>query len=249
MSLTLSNSGGNGSLTLSNNGGLGGLTLIKSVSLVTNGLTLRLDAGNPASYDGSGSIWRDISGTEQNIELVNSPTWPYIFAPGTLSYFTFNALGSNQFGIGNGAVLSSTAYTKSVWFRLDGYDDNNLVSSDTGGHFMYMAGTSKLYNGHSNWGNYQAYPSTADIILNTWYNATLTFNTTDGMVLYLNGLQDSTYTAEKTAHGGDSSTNIATFGGGNLLTGRIAKVYCYDRSLTSEEVLHNYNFDKAEFGL
>jgi hypothetical protein len=69
------------------------------------------------------------------------------------------------------------------------------------------------------------------------------------MVLYINGVQDSTYTANKNAHGGDSSTNIATYGGGNLLNGRIAKVYCYNRSLTSAEVLQNYNFDKSQFGL
>ena len=245
MSLILTNNGGNGSLTLKKTTGLGGLALIKTeiMSIVTDGLTLRLDAGNPASYDGGGIIWTDISGTEQNIELVNSPT----FTSGTPAYFTFN--GSDQFGVGNGEVLSSTSYTKSVWFYLNGYADNNLVSSDTGGHFMFMAGGNKIYCGHANWGNYTAYPSTADISLSTWYNATLTFNTTDGMVLYINGIQDSTYTAEKTAHGGDNSTNIATFGGGNLLNGRISKIYCYNRSLTSNEVLQNYNFDKSKFGL
>ena len=114
---------------------------------------------------------------------------------------------------------------------------------------MFMAGGNKIYCGHANWGNYTAYPSTAGISLSTWYNTTLTFNTTDGMVLYINGIQDSTYTAEKTAHSGDSSTNIATFGGGNLLNGRISRVYCYNRSLTATEVLQNYNIDKLQFGL
>ena len=44
------------------------------------------------------------------------------------------------------------------------------------------------------------------------------------MTLYINGIQDSTYTADKNAHGGDSSTDIASFGGSNLLDGRISKV-------------------------
>ena len=238
MSLTFINTGNVGSITIT-----GGLQIFTPESIVKNGLTLQLDAGNSASYPGSGITWTDLAGTENNIELVNSPT----FTSGTPAYFTFN--GSDQFGTGNSAVLSSTSYTKSIWFYLNGYNDNNLVSSDTGGHFMYLSGTDRIYSGHTDWGNYQAYPSTATISLSTWYNATLTFNTTDGMVLYLNGLQDSTYTAEKTAHGGDSSTNIATFGGGNLLNGRIAKVYCYNRSLTSAEVLQNYNSDKSQFGL
>lgn len=246
MSLTLIKRGTNGSLTLSKTtNSLGGLALIKTeiMSIVTDGLTLRLDAGNPASYDGGGIIWTDISGTEQNIELINSPT----FTSGTPAYFTFN--GSDQFGVGNGEVLSSTSYTKSVWFYLNGYADNNLISSDTGGHFMFMAGSNKIYCGHANWGDYLAYPSTGTISLNTWYNATLTFNTTDGMTLYINGIQDNTYTANKAAHGGDSSTNVATFGGGNLFNGRIAKVYCYNRSITAAEVLQNFNSDKSQFGL
>ena len=242
-------------LALSNNGGLGGLTLIKttnavgslsltqSPTIVTDGLTLRLDASNLASYPGSGLTWTDIAGTEDNITLINSPT----YTSGTPAYFTFN--GYSQFGVSSGVVLTTTTYTKSVWFYLNATADNNLVSSDTGGHFMYFAGGSKLYSGHADWENYQSYPSTANFSLSTWYNATLTFNTTDGMVLYINGVQDSTYTANKNAHGGDSSTNIATYGGGNLLNGRIAKVYCYNRSLTSAEVLQNYNFDKSQFGL
>lgn len=244
MPLTLTNRGTNGSLTISNvNNRFGGLTLVQSQTLVSSGLTLQLDAGNSLSYPGSGTTWTDLAGTQQNITLVNSPT----FTSGTPAYFTFN--GSNQRGAGSGAVLTTTSYTKSVWFYLNSYADNNLVSSDVGGHFMYMAGSTKIYSGHANWGNYQDYPSTANISLNTWYNATLTFNTTDGMVLYLNGVQDSTYTTNKTAHSGNSSTNIASFGSGNLLNGRIAKVYCYNRSLTSAEVLQNYNADKSQFGL
>jgi hypothetical protein len=243
MSLKIINTGGNGGFILRNTSGNGSFSLLNTPQLVTDGLTLRLDAGDITSYSGSGDTWYDLAGTEQNITLANSPT----FTSGTPSYFTFN--GSNQFGTSNGDVLTQTTYTKSVWFYLNEYDENNLVSSDTGGHFMYMASANKIYCGHTNWGNYQAYPSTANISLSNWYNVTLTFNTTDGMVLYINGIQDSTYTDNKTAHGGDSSTNIATFGGGNLLNGRIAKVYCYNRSLTADEVLQNYDFDKSQFGL
>jgi len=69
------------------------------------------------------------------------------------------------------------------------------------------------------------------------------------MKLYINGNLDSSYTTIKTAFTGDGSTNIAAYGTGNLLNGRIAKVYCYNRSLTASEVSQNYNADKAKFGL
>lgn len=228
----------------------GGITIDRDQStLVTANLTLNLNAGLTSSYPGSGTNWADVSGNTANITLVNSPT----YTSSTPSYFTFN--GSNQYGTGAKTdVLPTTAYTKSVWFYLNGYLDNNLVSSSTGGHFMFMgASSNRIYCGHANWnilgGTYLDYPSTATISLSTWYYAVLTFNTTDGMTLYLNGSQDSVYTARKNAHAGDGSTNIATFGGGNLLNGRIAQVHCYNRSLTAGEVLQNYNATKATFGL
>jgi hypothetical protein len=249
MPLTLLNTNGTGNFRLVNNTNSGQFIVPNTTTdtIVSDGLTLQLDANSASSYPGSGTTWFDLAGSQQNITLVGSPTYT-VTAP---SYFTFN--GTTQRGSGAGAVLTATSYTKSVWFYLNGYSDNNLVSSDVGGHFMYMAGagspSTRIYCGHANWANYGAYPSTATFNLGVWYNATLTFNTTDGMVLYINGTQDSTYTANKTAHGGNSSTNIATFSTGNLLSGRIAKVYCYSRSITASEVLQNYNADKAKFGL
>ena len=245
MPLTLSNSGGLGGLTLiKTTNVVGSLTLTQSPTLVFENLTLRLDAGNSDSYPGSGTTWTDIAGTAQNITLVNSPT----YTSGTPAYFTFN--GSNQRGSGTGAVLSSTSYTKSVWFYLNSYADNNLVSSETGGHYMFFGGGTKMYAGNSNWAGFpNNLQSVTTFSLSTWYNATVTFNTTDGMKLYVNGTLDATYTTVKTAYTGNGSVNIASYGVGNLLNGRISKVYCYNRSLTAQEVLQNYNYDKSHFGL
>lgn len=218
-------------------------------SIISNGLTLYLDANDSTSYSGSGSIWNDLAGGDSDITLVNSPT----YTSGSPAYFTFN--GTTQYGTGNNNdVVPSTAYTKSVWFYLNGYNDNNLVSSGTGGHFLFMgSGTNKLYTGHANWtslgGTYVDYPSTATISLNTWYHACVTFSTTNGFTLYINGVQDSTYTTRKNAHGGNGSTNIATFAGGNNLNGRISKVWCYNRELSSSEVAQNFNLHKALYGL
>lgn len=211
---------------------------------VTADLVLRLDASDISSYSGTGSTWNDLVSPQQNITLVNSPT----HTSGVPSYFTFN--GSNQRGSGTNSVLTSTTYTKSVWFYLNSYADNNLISSDVSGHYMYFQGTNKMYAGHTNWAGFpNNFPSTATFSLNTWYNATITFNTTDGMKLYINGLLDSSYVAIKTAFTGDGRVNIASYGAGNLLNGRIAKVYCYSRSLNASEVLQNFDADKAHFGL
>jgi hypothetical protein len=246
MPLTLLNTNGTGNFQLVNNTNTGQfiVTNTSANTIISDGLTLQLDANNISSYPGSGSTWFDLAGTQQNITLVNSPT----YTSASPSYFTFN--GSTQRGSGTGAVLTSTSYTKAVWFYLNAYVDNNLVSSETGGHYMFFGGGNKMYSGHSNWAGFpNNYPSTATFSLSTWYNATITFNTTDGMKLYINGILDSSYTTIKTAFTGNGSTNIASYGAGNLLNGRIAKVYCYNKSLTASEVLQNYNADKSKFGL
>lgn len=211
-------------------------------AFVTSGLTLLLDAG---SYSGSGSTWSDTSGNGADATLVNSPT--YSTSDG--GYFTF-VPASTQYATVAGTPLNTTAYTKYVWCRFNASTDNNLVSSSAGGHFMFTGGTSKLYCGHANWTGFPTtYPSSANISNNTWYNFALTFDTTVGMALYINGSLDSTYTTQKTAPSG-GSVNLGSFSaGGNLLSGRIAKVMLYNRVLSAAEVLQNYNNDKSRFGL
>ena len=203
---------------------------------VTSGLTLLLDAGYVSSYPRSGSRWDDLSFSGNNGTLVNTPT----FSSDNYGYLTFN--GNTQYVNVGGTPLGLSSYTKNIWFYLNGTSDNNLLSSDTGGHFMFFASTNKLYCGHSNWGNYTVFPSVTNFSNGVWYNACVTFDTTNGFVLYVNGVQDSTYTAQKTPIGGDGSTRIGEFGaGGNLLNGRAAVAMTYNRVLSSTEVLKNYN--------
>jgi len=208
-----------------------------------NGITLQLDASNNTSYPGFGNIWYDLVSPQQNITLVNSPN----FTPTSPSYFSFNGAGAGQYGTGVRPVLSTTAYTKSIWFYLNSYQDNNLVSSQEGGHFMYMQSTNKIYCGHTDWPDFSVFPSNFDFQLNTWYYVALTFNTTDGMKLYVNGILDSVYTANKSPIIGNLSTNVAAYGTGNELSGRIARVFCYNISLSDAEVLQNYDDTKEPF--
>lgn len=215
------------------------MALSHSPSIVTNGLTLCLDAANIKSYPGSGTTWFDLSSPKNNGTLVGSPT----FSNNT---FTFN--GTTQYVTGSGTPLGISSYTKSVWFKLNATADNNTLSSQTGGHFMYFGGTSKLYCGHSDWANYQSYPSTTTFSNSVWYNACLTFDTTNGMTLYVNGVLDSTYTVLKTGLPGTGQCNVGCFGaGGNLLNGLVGQALVYNRVLSAQEVLQNYNAIKGRF--
>ena len=218
---------------------------IADTSFVTSGLTLNLDAGNLSSYSGSGSTWFDLSSNGADATLYNSPVFNTI----SPKYLDFN--GSSQYGFASKTdIVPSTTYTKAAWFFWRGYGvNNNIVSGGNGGHFIFGAATNKIYCGHADWPNYLAFPSITTISLLTWYYVTLTFNTTDGMALYINGTLDNTYTANKAARGGDGSVEVGAFSAGNFLYGALGKVHCYNRSLSASEVLQNFNATKAEYGL
>ena len=211
--------------------------------IINDALVLCLDAVNTKSYSGSGTTWTDLSGIGNNGTLVNSPTYGN-------SWFTFN--GTTQYATVSGSPLNVTSYTKCVWFYLNATADNNLLSQDNGlnsGHYMFFNSTSKLYCGHTSWTGFPTtYPSTANFSNSTWYFVALTFNTTDGMSLYINGSLDSTYTAQKTAPVG-TGCNIGSYGTGNLLNGRIAQASIYSRTLTAAEIRQNFNALRGRFGI
>jgi len=215
-------------------------------SIPTSGLLLHLDASSSTSYPGSGTTWFDLasSPTANNASLVNSPT--YSSANG--GFFTFAKTSSQSATVSGTGVVPASAYTKAVWFKLtDLTSDNNLVSSDTGGHFMFFAGTNRLLSGHANVLPYDQYASTATFSAGVWYLVILTYTTAAGFALYVNGALDSTYSM--IAHTGDGSTNIGRFASGNFLNGSVAQVLTYDRAISADEATAIYNATKARFGL
>lgn len=219
----------------------------RTLGLVTNGLTMWLDANNPASYSGSGTTWADLSGNGADQTLVGAPT----YTAGSPSFFSFD--GFTQYSTGSTFVLPPNTYTKMVWFQMTLGADNNLVSSDTGGHYMFFSNTSTLWAGNANITPYAgggAFGSSTAFNSATWYCATVVFSDPQ-ISLYVNGALDQfdpTYSSS--GHTGDGSTNLACFSpGGNLLNGSIAEVYCYGRALSASEIQQNFNATRSRYGV
>lgn len=227
---------------------LGPLSNNSPQGIVTNGLLLWLDAGRPGSYPGSGTTWYDLANAvaTNDATLVNSPT----YSTNSGGYLTFAKASNQSVTVSGTNLVPSAAYTKAIWFNLtDVTSDHNLISGATGGHFMFFSGTNKLYSGHANWVGYTQYSSTATFSADVWYHVVLTYTSTDGMKLYINGEFDSAYTANKTAHAGDGSTNIGRFGAGNFLNGSVAHVLTYNRAITELEVKQNFNAQRSRYGV
>ena len=92
-----------------------------SPAIVTSGLVLCLDAANRKSYSGTGTTWVDLSGTDNNFTIVNSPIYSAneFILNGSTQYFSISAA--------SGFFISSTnnfyadvgyAWSISVWFKF-----------------------------------------------------------------------------------------------------------------------------------
>ena len=96
-----------------------------SITCFSNsGLVLHVDAGNPASYSGSGSTWNDLSGNGSNVSLFNttynSANGGSIAFNGTTSYADFTA------NVGNTNVV-----TVEMWVRT-----NSLAGAGSGAMYF-----------------------------------------------------------------------------------------------------------------
>jgi len=211
-------------------------------NIVTDGLVFAVDAASERSYPGTGTTWATLSG-ENNATLTNGPS----FDSGNGGSFDFD--GSDDFCSISGLALSTTAYTKAAWFNPDGAT-NNIISggSSDGQHAFWMAATStSLQSGHDGaWGTVSYSPG---VMTGQWWYGVVSFNTTTGWKLYLNGELVDTSNSTTTFTGGTTVRISAYNNASNTFNGKIASVNIYNRVLSDDEVLQNYNAIKNRFGL
>jgi hypothetical protein len=215
-----------------------------SPSIVMDVLVLSLDAGNFRSYPGTGNTVYDLSGSGNTSDLINGPTYlssnlGTFVLDGTNDYINVNSLAN---------ILSKTAYTKIAYIYISNFTtSNNIISGGfSGEHAFWMFGTNKLNAGHN--GAWNTVVGATSLSLNTWYFAAVTYNNSIGWKLYLNGREDGT-SANTTTYNGNQEIVIGAYSSGNNFTGRISNVQVYNRALSSQEILQNYNATKKRYGL
>jgi hypothetical protein len=235
-------------------------------NVVTSNLVLYLDAMNLISYDGNSTLWKDLSGNKNNFTLLNSPNWDGIgfnfngssqyaqcvnttcgnFGNGS---FTIEYVGKYQpTGVGTDTMIikRGTVYSISVQ-NLNGWADRPgapafFVQDD------YPGNTAPNNSAHAIlFGNTMP---TASI-----YNATYTFER-NGLDItgsrYINGT--FTTISKKTFIGTgliDNSYPIQLMNNssGNPTSGSLYIIRLYNKALTPDEVLRNYNATKDRFGI
>jgi hypothetical protein len=234
-------------MILSNHG------IIQSINrgggIVTNGLVLHLDAGNAASYPGSGTTWTDLSGNGYNGTLVNGPT--YDSANGGSIVFD----GSNDYvDLGTSIPDFTTAMTISFWAKISGTPFDGIVitkgSFYSASNYGFQIGFSNGFVFYTFQGGYQTI-STSNIWNNNIANFVLTFD--NGTInYYKNNSLFSTHSFSLSTLPSASSapTNIGFLSGYNAYyVGNIYQMATYNRVLTASEIEANYNTLKNRYGL
>lgn len=228
-------------------------------NIVTDGLVFTIDAANKKSYSGSGINVKDLSGNGNNGTLTNGPTYDTTFNG------AFDLDGSNDRIV--------TPITAANWVDVP-FTIQMWTSDCTVNDSVFVMGSDGASN---NFGLVGGYWSTLDRIFFYWRasnpiplsvyitvphnrtapnNICVTFtgvggvNTTtikNNTTVYFNGISYPFGTGGGASHPFTSTLHL---GGGNYpLNGKIHTTNYYNRALSADEVLQNYNATKGRFGL
>ena len=212
--------------------------LAHSPSIISDGLVFYLDAANTRSYSGSGltvnGLVGGIGGT-----LINGVG----FTSTNSGSFTFD--GTNDQILLNNTILSgSQDFTISAWVESTG---------GTGTIFAnYSAGNLQMLYSPSYVGfwldNSSAYASSANYKAGA-VNFTIQRSGGSNLFVYLNGILIKTGSSNASI-GSTSNFRLGASSGGNeLFQGKIYNIQIYNRALTEQEILQNYNATRKRFGL
>jgi prepilin-type N-terminal cleavage/methylation domain-containing protein len=217
-----------------------GILVINPLSIVTNGLVLNLDAGNPASYPGTGTTWFDLSGNNNNGTLVNG-----------VGYNTANG-GSLSFDGLDGRVS-----IPDISFSSSGFSFGFILNYNSSQSVQFpriLAGNveqeleSTFYHMKFRWPGGGAIISKDNFIIPNSINYYFITYSSPFLLFYRNGILFDT----KSVSSSGTATYNSLMNRSDLVRPLNGNLYCsllYNRALTPEEIQQNFNATRGRFGL
>jgi hypothetical protein len=208
--------------------------------IVTANLVIDLDAGNPASYSGTGTTWTNlVDNTDYTISngAFDSDNGGSIVFNGTS---TFVAIGT--------PLSNGTNFTKEAWVN---------ASIVTGARNILSSASNVFWNNGSTLsggvGGSFSLVTSSNFPTTVWRHVLLTFDDDiNTMRLYINGVQVSENTGVAQSYVSEIERIGAHFFNGNPVSfwnGKISQVRVYSDALSAADVLENFNTNKARYGL
>jgi hypothetical protein len=231
---------------------------------ITNGLVLSLDAANVKSYVSGSTTWRDLSGNNNSGSLVNGPTFSSANGGSIVFDGTNDRVSISDFNYGR------TGCTVASWVKYNatttGYKEGIVSKWQTGAGTVneFILGSTQNPPGtapgnayflifNSNDQAVFATDNSTIMLVDIWYHVLGTF---DGLntKIYLNGQykgisSNSTTPTIKTV--ASQPIALASFGATFEYNTNcnISLAQIYNRALSAQEVLQNYEGQKSRFGL
>lgn len=224
-------------------------------NISTNGLALYLDAANRKSYPATGTLWYDLSGSQINGTLVNGPTFNIqnkgnLIFDGTNDYVS---VSNTSLGVGG----KPPNCTMTIWAKINRTSTFQQIAgfrndSNFSFFFLLLDSGGATVNTEA---RIQTSANTYDIAVdfmpyfNKWTHITFAAYETFSR-LYLNGVLVGSNTSVSGSFG--STSQNFTIGshpnGGSFLTnGSISSVLFYNRGLTQQEIVTNFNAGRDKF--
>lgn len=238
------------------------MSLTYSSQLVTNGLIFYVDIANQKSFtsttsttvfDMSNNLVGTLSSTTSSNPFYTASTKGALAFTGTSSFVNFGS-GFTGFDLTDKTFQAWIYKTNANAVAVIDKDFDN-TAPNYGGWGFWIDTTGKLW--FWNHANLDLKDSgTTTIQLNAWSNVAVSYNsTTKEASFYINGSLNSivgnTGIVEKASGSQAMAIGIARLSQGNInqYTGNLAICKGYNRALSSDEILQNYNALKSRFGL
>ncbi len=216
-------------------------------SIVTNGLVLCVDAGNPRSYSGSGTQWNDATSSGFNFSLTNGP----VYSSSNLGSFTFD--GVNDFAsASDNTALNTQTPTVEVWVKTNATTQNGFwfeKGSVNTQYALFQEGGSITWRLTTNVGSLTA--TTASFMsTSNWAQVVGTYTSGDRRI-YVNGVQVASDALAYTIPTNSSGMFIGAYGTGTgyFYNGALSICRVYNRVLSAAEVLQNFNAIRGRYGI
>ena len=225
--------------------------------VVNTNLMAWVDAGQIASYSGSGATWTDLSGNGKTYTLSNSPTFNSITGGGVITF----AGASSQYATTAATLFNSTTtntYSINIWVRPTGA--GQIVSVDgqstpnTGYHYTALEITAAGLIYFGQWTGTNSVIATSSQSLNAWYNLAITYNGTTATA-YVNGTSVGSSAIAWSAPGANTFFALMSQDSTNMsattayASGSIGAFMVYNRALSADEVTTNFNALRNRYGI
>ena len=205
------------------------MAIYSGPGMVTDGLVLCLDAADSLSYPGSGTTWYDLSGQGNHHTIVGSPSYSSINS----GRFILDSTGTQGFTRASAISGVSSTNTVVIWYSTTDNQELWVMGQQSSAFYLSAADGNNYY--HSNVGS----PT-------NWVDLKSVANpVTEG---YRNGNYHM-WEAKNVNFSSWTYYDWFLYGGGWQMTGNVSCITMYNKNLTSQESLQNFEAFRGRFGI